>query len=203
MATINANQVKELRDVSGAGMMDCKRALTEAEGDMGRAKDLLREWGIAKSDKRSGREAREGVITSYIHHSGKVGVLLELNCETDFVARTEQFRTLAMDIAMHVAAANPQFVSEEEVDAATLEHERAICRQQALNEGKPEKVVDKIVEGRMQSFLKESCLLQQSYVKEDSKTIEQLLKEHSGVIGEKLGIARFVRYQVGEMAETA
>ncbi len=203
MATINANQVKELRDITGAGMMDCKRALTEAEGDMNRAKDLLREWGIAKSEKRSGREAREGVVTSYIHHSGKVGVLLELNCETDFVARTEQFRALAMDIAMHIAAANPTFVSSEEVDEATMEHERQICRQQALNEGKPEKVVDKIVEGRMQSYFKESCLMQQPYVKDDSKTIEQLLKENSGVIGEKLGVARFVRFQVGEMAETA
>jgi len=192
--------VKDLRDATGAGMMDCKRALTEAEGDMSRAKDLLREWGIAKSDKRSGREAREGVIASYIHHSAKVGVLLELNCETDFVARTDGFRTLANDLAMHVAAAAPIFVAPEDIDEATLEHERRITRQQALNEGKPEKIVDKIVEGRMNSYYKEVCLLQQPYVKDDSKTVESLLKESSGVIGEKLGVARFVRFQVGELA---
>lgn len=180
--------------------MDCKRALTEAEGDMSRAKDLLREWGIAKSEKRSGREAREGIITAYIHHSSKVGVLLELNCETDFVARTDQFRALASDIAMHIAAASPQFVTPEEISEATLEHERQICRQIALNEGKPENVIDKIVEGRMLSYFKEACLLQQPFVKDDSKTIEDLLKAFSGVIGEKLSIARFVRYQIGEQA---
>lgn len=203
MATINATQVKELRDITGAGMMDCKRALTEANGEMSQAKDLLREWGIAKSDKRSGREAREGVITSYIHHSAKVGVLLELNCETDFVARTEQFRALALDLAMHVAAAAPQFVGEEDVDPATIEHERKITRQQALNEGKPEKIIDKIVDGRMASYFKEVCLMQQAFVKDDSKTVETLLKEASGVIGEKLGVARFVRYQLGEMTQDA
>ncbi|MCX7012767.1 MAG: translation elongation factor Ts [Candidatus Sumerlaeota bacterium] len=201
MAEITASLVKSLRDATGAGMMDCKKALTEADGDMARAKELLREWGIARSDKRSGREAREGIIASYIHHSAKVGVLLELNCETDFVARTEQFKQLAGDLAMQIAAAAPTFVAAADVDEATLERERRLCRQQALNEGKPEKMIDRIVEGRMKSFYKEQCLLSQPFVKDESKDVESVIKEASGVIGEKLGVARFVRFAVGEKTD--
>ncbi|OPZ23005.1 MAG: Elongation factor Ts [candidate division BRC1 bacterium ADurb.BinA364] len=201
MTAISASMVKDLRDATSAGMMDCKKALTEAKGDMDRAKELLREWGIARSDKRAGREAREGLIISYIHHSGKVGVLLELNCETDFVARTDKFRELGNDLAMHIAAASPQFVSEADVDEASLESERRICRQQALNEGKPEAIVDKIVEGRMKSFFKDFCLLQQAFVKDEKKDIETLLKEMSGTVGEKISVSRFIRYQVGESAK--
>ena len=198
MADISATQVKDLREATGAGMMDCKKALVEAGGDIHRAKELLREWGIARSDKRAGREAREGVVCSYIHHSSKVGVLLELNCETDFVARTEAFRRLANDLAMHIAAAAPFYVSSDQVDQATLERERRLCRQQALNEGKPEKVVDRIVEGRMQTFFKEACLLRQPFVKDDSKDVESVIKEAGGTIGERISVARFVRFQVGE-----
>jgi len=198
VAAISASEVKKLRDVTGAGMMDCKKALVEAEGDLERSKELLREWGIARSDKRSGREAREGAIFSYIHHSGNVGVLLELNCETDFVARTEQFKELASDLTMHIAAAMPFYVSSDEVSAADLEKERRLTRQEALNEGKPEKIVDKIVEGRMNSFFKDTCLLSQAFVKDDKKDVESVLKEASGTIGEKISVARFVRFHVGE-----
>jgi elongation factor Ts len=201
VAEITAGLVKQLRDATGAGMMDCKKALVESQGDMERGKELLREWGIAKSDKRAGREAREGIVYSYIHHSGKVGVLLELNCETDFVARTDQFRQLANDLAMHVAASAPMCVSSEDVSQEDMERERRLIRQQALNEGKPEKIVEKIVEGRISSFYKDYCLLNQPFVKDESKIILELLEELSGTFGEKLSVARFARFQVGESAE--
>ena len=198
MANYTANDVKTLRERTGAGMMDCKNALVECDGDMDKAIDYLREKGIAIAAKKAGRIAAEGIVDSYIHMGGRVGVLLEVNCETDFVANGEMFRTLVHDIALQIAAANPQYVCKEEVPEEVIEKEKNILRAQALEEGKPEKIVDKMVEGRIKTFYEDNCLLNQKYVKDTSKTIEQVIIEATAQIGEKISVRRFVRYEMGE-----
>jgi elongation factor Ts len=195
---ISANDVKSLRERTGAGMMDCKHALSEAGGDVEKAIEILREKGLAAAVKKSGRIAAEGVVESYIHMGGKIGVLVEVNCETDFVAKTPEFKSFVHDIAMHIAAANPTYVTEDEVSEEDLEKERAILRAQALNEGKPEKIVDKMVEGRILKFKKEICLLEQPFVKDPDKTVKQLVTEQIARIGENVSIRRFTRYEMGE-----
>jgi len=190
--------VKALREKTGAGMMDCKRALQETGGDMDKATEYLREKGLAAAAKRAGRTAAEGLVESYIHLGGKLGVLVEVNCETDFVARTPEFREFVRDIAMQVAAANPQYLAKEDVPAAVLDKEREILRVQALNEGKPEKVVDRIVEGRLEKFYSENCLLEQPFIKDPDKKVHELLTEKIARIGENIVIRRFVRFQLGE-----
>jgi elongation factor Ts len=198
---ISAALVKELRERTGAGMMDCKKALAEAGGDMERAIEILREKGLASAAKKAGRVAAEGVIDAYIHAGGRIGVLVEVNCETDFVAKNADFREFVHDIAMHIAAANPQYVRREEVPSEVVEREREILRTQTLNEGKPEHIVDKIVEGRLDKFFKEVCLLEQPFVKDPDKTIDQLVKEKIAQIGENISIRRFARFVVGEGIE--
>ncbi len=198
MAEISAAQVKELRERTGAGMMDCKKALAACEGDMDKAIDLLREKGLAAAAKKEGRIAAEGMVESYIHGGGRIGVLLEVNCETDFVARGEEFRLFVKDIAMQIAAANPQFLNKEDVSEDVLQHEREILRAQALNEGKPEKIVEKMVEGRIEKFYKEFCLLEQAFVKDPEKSIRDLVLEKTAKIGERIVIRRFTRYELGE-----
>ncbi|MBQ7643003.1 MAG: translation elongation factor Ts [Clostridia bacterium] len=193
-----AQDVKTLREKTGCGMMDCKKALVETDGDMEKAIDFLREKGIAKAAKKAGRIAAEGIVDSYIHMGGRVGVLLEVNCETDFVAKGDMFRALVHDIALHIAAANPQYVTKEEVPAEVLEKEKAILRAQALEEGKPEKIIDRMVEGRINTFYEDNCLLCQKFVKDTSKTIEQVVIEATAQIGEKISVRRFVRYEMGE-----
>lgn len=201
---IDAKSVKNLRDKTGAGMMDCKKALVEAEGNEAKAVTILREKGLAAAARRSGRAANEGVIEAYIHLGGKVGVLVEVNCETDFVARNEEFRSFVRQICLQVAAANPQYMSKEEVPAEILKKERSILRAQALNEGKPEKIIEKIIEGRIEKFYKENCLLQQAYIRDQEITIKDLLSAIAAKIGENIVIRRFTRYVVGEdLAEEA
>ncbi|MCR4426797.1 MAG: translation elongation factor Ts [Firmicutes bacterium] len=195
---ITAAMVKDLREQTGAGMMDCKRALTEASGDMERAVMVLRERGLAAAAKRAGRETAEGVIDSYIHMGGRIGVLIEVNCETDFVAKNERFRQLVRDLAMQVAAARPSYVSREEVPAEILEREREVYRAQALNEGKPEKFVDKIVEGRLEKFFQEACLLDQAFIRDPERTVADVIREVIGVLGENITVRRFVRFERGE-----
>ena len=195
---IKAAEVAKLRQMTGAGMMDCKKALVETDGDMDKAVDYLREKGIAKAAKKAGRIAAEGIVDSYIHMGGRVGVLLEVNCETDFVARGDQFKELVHDIALQIAASNPQYVTVEEVPAEVIEKEKEILRAQAIEEGKPEKIVDKMVEGRIKTFYDENCLLCQKFVKDPSKTIEQLVVEATATIGEKIAVRRFVRFEMGE-----
>jgi elongation factor Ts len=196
--SIDASQVKMLRDATGAGVMDCKKALQEAEGDYDRALVILREKGLADAKKRSGRSTGEGIIDAYIHLNNRVGVLVEVNCETDFVARNEQFRSLVHDIAMHIAAAMPLYVSPEDIPEEVLEQERQIYRAQALNEGKQEKFLDKIVEGRLKKYYEQYCLLKQPFVKDPDKTVEQLVSETAAATGENIVVRRFVRYQLGE-----
>jgi len=196
--TISPKQVAELRARTGAGMMDCKRALTEAEGDMDKAAELLRKKGIAKADKRAGRSASQGLVVSYIHHNGQVGVLLELNCETDFVARNENFGQLAQDIALHVASMDPVGVTADDIPEELVATERRIAEEQVAAEGKPENIRDKIVEGKIKKFLSERALMDQPYVKDDKKTIGQLIKEVSGTLGEAISVKRFARFKVGE-----
>lgn len=198
---ITANDVKVLREKTGAGMMDCKKVLTEANGDMEKAIELLREKGLAAAVKKSSRIAAEGIVDSYIHMGGKIGVLVEVNCETDFVAKTDDFKALVKDIAMQIAAANPKYLCKEDVDSTELDKEREILRAQALNEGKPEKIVDKMVEGRIQKYYKEVCLLEQPFVKEPEKSVQDLVTEKIAKIGEKISIRRFVRYEMGEGLE--
>jgi elongation factor Ts len=198
---VSAEMVKELRKKTGAGMMDCKRALQETGGVMDKAIDYLREKGLAAASKRAGRTAAEGVIESYIHLGSKLGVLVEVNCETDFVARTDEFREFARDVAMQVAAANPLYLAKEDVPAEVLAKEKEILRVQALNEGKPEKVVDRIVEGRLTKFFSETCLLEQPFIKDPDKKVGDLLKEKMARIGENMIIRRFVRFRLGEMLE--
>jgi elongation factor Ts len=196
-----AQDVKALRERTGVGMMECKKALTETDGDMEKAVEVLRERGMAAVNKKSGRIAAEGIVTSYIHQNGKVGVLLEVNCESDFVAGNEDFKTFCHDVAMHIAASNPICVRVEEVDTSVLEKEKEIFRAQALNEGKPEAIVDKMVEGKVKKFYKENVLMEQDFVKDDSMTITQLVNEITLKIGEKVTIRRFVRYEMGEGLE--
>jgi len=195
--TITAQDVKNLRDRTGAGMMDCKKALEETNGDAEAAIDLLRTRGAAKAAKRASRAANEGVIGSYIHFGGKIGVLVELNCETDFVAKTEDFQSLAKDLAMHIAAANPIAVSPDDIPAEVVERERAIFLEQVKNEGKSEQIAAKIVEGRLRKYFEESSLLLQAFVKSPDKTVEQLVTEVSAKTGERIQVARFARLQVG------
>ncbi|MGE5573728.1 MAG: translation elongation factor Ts [Bacteroidota bacterium] len=198
---VTAENIKELRERTGAGMMDCKKALGETGGDMERAVAYLREKGLAKMHKRAGKVAAEGVVEAYIHLGGKIGVLVEVNCETDFVARTDDFRRLAKEVALQIAAGKPLFVSSEDVPASMLENERAIYRAQALNEGKPEAVVERIVEGRLKKFYTEVCLLDQPYIRDPEKTIRDLVAEVSAKTGEKVEVRRFARFELGEGVE--
>jgi elongation factor Ts len=200
MAEITAQLVKDLRDRTGAGMMECKKALVEAKGDIGDAEVLLRKWGIASAGKKATRATRQGLIGSYIHHGGQLGVLVEVNCESDFVARTDDFKELVHDVAMHIAAADPRFIRKEDVTPDVLAQEKDIARARALAEGKPEKVIDKIVEGRLQKFYEETCLLEQPFVKEATQSVGQLVKLKIAKLGENIGIARFVRFKVGDVA---
>lgn len=201
MAEITAALVKELRERTGAGMMDCKKALAATEGDMDKAIDFLREKGLAAAAKKAGRIAAEGLVESYIHGGGRIGVLVEVNCETDFVAKTDDFKSLVKDIAMHIAAANPSYLRREEVPAAELEHEKMVLSEQARNEGKPEKIIEKMVTGRIEKYYKEVCLLEQPFVKDPDKTISDLITESIAKIGENIAIRRFTRYQLGEGIE--
>jgi len=196
---ISPEQVKELRAKTGAGVMDCKKALIEADGDMEKAIIILREKGLAKAATKQSRSANEGIIESYIHGNGRIGVLVEVNCETDFVARNEKFKSLAKDLAMQVAAANPKYLSREDVPAEVIEKEREILRAQALNEGKPEKIVDKIVDGRMEKFFEENCLLEQPFIKDPDKKVSEIIMEKIAVIGENITVSRFVRFERGEV----
>lgn len=198
---ISASVVKELREKTGAGMMDCKKALVETGGDLEKAIEYLREKGLAAAAKKAGRVAAEGLVDSYIHMGGRIGVLVEVNCETDFVARTDEFRAFVRDIAMQIAATNPQYLSREDVPAEILEKEREILRVQALNEGKPEKVVEKIVSGRIEKFYKENCLLEQAFIRDTDITITDLVKEKISKIGENISIRRYVRFEMGEGLE--
>ncbi|MDD2627618.1 MAG: translation elongation factor Ts [Clostridia bacterium] len=197
---ITAAQVKELRELTGSGIMDCKKVLVETEGDVKKAVDLLRERGVAQAAKKAGRIASEGLVDSYIHN-GKYGAMVEINSETDFVSKNEEFVTFVRDIAMHVAAMNPQYVSREEVPTSVLEAEKEIIKQQALNEGKPEAVVEKMVEGRLNKYLADICLLDQPFVKDQDKTVKELLTEKIATIGENIVIRRFVRFERGEGLE--
>lgn len=198
MNDISAEDVKKLRELTGAGMMDCKKALQEAEGDMNRAVEILRERGLASAQKRAGRTATQGVIDSYIHHNNSVGVLVEVNSETDFVARTEEFRRLAKDVALHIASAMPQWVIREDVPEAVLETERRIYEAEARQQGKPDTVLDRIVDGKLQSFFKTTVLVDQPFVKDPDRSIQQLLDGVSAKVGEKVAVRRFVRYKLGQ-----
>lgn len=195
---ITAQLVKELRDKTGAGMMDCKNALGESEGDVEKALVFLREKGIAKAASKADRATSEGLITSYIHPGSKLGALVEINCETDFVARTDQFQTLIHDVAMHVAAANPLYVRREDADTEVIKKEADIYRQQAINDGKPEQVVDKIVEGRIEKYYSEIVLLEQPFVKDNDRKIGDLVKGAVAELGENIRVNRFVRFRLGE-----
>ncbi|MBD3217337.1 MAG: translation elongation factor Ts [candidate division Zixibacteria bacterium] len=195
---ISAKTVKELRDKTNAGMMDCKKALEESGGDLEKAVEVLREKGIAKAAKKSGRTTNEGIVASYIHPGDKLGVLLEVNCETDFVAKTDDFKNLVHDISMQVAAANPLVVSREELPQEVLEKEKQIYKTQALNEGKPEKIVEKIIEGRIEKYYKEVCLLEQPFIRDQDKSVTDLLNEAIATLGENITIKRFSRYRLGE-----
>jgi len=198
MAEITAQLVKDLRERTGAGMMECKSALVESKGDLGEAEIVLRKRGIASAHKKASRVTKQGLIGTYIHHGGQLGVMVEINCESDFVARTDDFKELVHDIAMHVAAADPKWVRKEDVPAAELEKEKDIQRARAIAEGKPEKVADKIVEGRMGKFYEEVCLYQQPFVKENTLTVEEVIKTKIAKLGENISVARFVRLKVGD-----
>jgi len=198
---ITAEMVKELRERTGAGMMDCKRALVETNGDIEKAIDELRTKGLAKAAKKAGRVASEGVVTSYIHGGGRIGVMVEVNCETDFVAKTNDFKQLAYDIAMQIAASNPEYLNREEVPQEVINREKEILKAQALEEGKPEKVIEKMVEGRVEKFFKERCLLEQAFIKDLDKSVQELINENIARMGENITIRRFARYEVGEGIE--
>ena len=198
---ITAEMVKELRERTGAGMMDCKKALGETNGDMEKAIDFLREKGLAAAAKKASRVASEGLVEAYIHGAGRIGVLLEVNCETDFVAKTDGFKSLVRDVAMQIAAANPSYVARQEVPEEILNHEREILRAQALNEGKPAHIVEKMIEGRLEKYYKEACLLEQPFIKDTDKTINQLITESVAKIGENISVRRFTRYHLGEGIE--
>ena len=198
---VTAAQVKELREKTGAGMLDCKKALEEAGGDMTRAAEILREKGLAAAASKAGRAATEGLVESYIHGEGRIGVLAEVNCETDFVAKTDNFRRFVRDIAMQIAAAAPKYVNKEDVPEEELNKEREILRAQALNEGKPEKIVDKMVEGRLAKYYSEVCLMEQQFIKDPDQTVAQLLNSMIAQIGENISIRRFVRFELGEGLE--
>jgi len=198
MADITAQLVKDLRERTGAGMMECKSALTEAKGDLGEAEIVLRKRGIASAGKKSSRATKQGLIGTYIHHGGQLGVMVEVNCESDFVARTDDFKELVHDLSMHIAAADPQFVRKEDVTPAAIEREKDIQRARVIAEGKPAAVADKIVEGRMGKYYEEVCLYQQPFVKENTLTIEDLIKTKVAKLGENISVARFTRFKVGD-----
>jgi elongation factor Ts len=197
---ISAQLVKQLRERTGAGMMECKKALVEAKGDLAEAEVVLRKQGIASAGKKSSRTTKQGVVGTYIHPGAQLGVLIEVNCESDFVARTEDFQELVKDLAMQVAAADPQFVRKEEVSEAALAQEREIQRARAINEGKPEKMADKIVEGRMNKYFEEVCLYEQPFIKENTTTIAEVIKTKIAKLGENISVSRFVRFKVGDTA---
>ncbi|MGI6213444.1 MAG: translation elongation factor Ts [Christensenellales bacterium] len=201
--SFTAQDVQKLRASTGVGLMDCKKALQETDGNMDKAVDYLREKGIAKAAKKADRVASQGIVDAYIHMNGKIGVLLEVNCETDFVARGEAFRTLAHDIALQIAASKPSYIDKDEVPKEEIEKEKSILKAQALNEPnpKPEKIIEKMIEGRVEKYYKEVCLLEQPYVKDPAKTIRQLINESIMVIGEKISVRRFVRFEMGEGLE--
>jgi len=198
MAEITAQLVKDLRERTGAGMMECKSALVEAKGDLGEAEIVLRKRGIASAHKKASRVTKQGLIGTYIHHGGQLGVMVEVNCESDFVARTHDFKELVHDISMHVAAADPKYVRKEDVPPAEIEKEKDIQRARALAEGKPEKMIDKIVEGRMSKFYEEVCLYQQPFVKENTLTVDEVIKIKIAKLGENIAVARFTRFKVGD-----
>lgn len=201
MAAVTAALVKQLRDRTNAGMLDCKKALEEANGDIAKAAELLREKGLAAAKNKAGRIATEGLVESYIHAGGRIGVLVEINCETDFVAKTDQFREFVRDVAMQIAATSPKYVSREQVPQEELDKEKDILRAQAINEGKPPHIVDRMVEGRIGKYFEEVCLLEQSFVKDQDKTIQVLVNEKIATIGENISIRRFVRFELGEGLE--
>jgi elongation factor Ts len=196
---VTAEMVKQLRERTGAGMMDCKKALTETDGNVEKAIEFLREKGLAAAAKKAGRIAAEGLVDSYIHGNGRIGVLVEVNIETDFAAANEEFKQFVKDVAMQIAAAKPEYVRREEVPAEVLEKEKEILTAQARNEGKPEKIIEKMVEGRIEKYYKEVCLLEQGWIKDPDKTIKQLLTEKIAAIGENINIRRFVRFERGEV----
>lgn len=198
MATISAAMVKQLREQTGAGIMDCKEALSECSGDVSKAVDFLRKKGLATAAKRAGRVTTEGIIESYIHMDSKLGVLVEINCETDFVAKNDDFKEFAKNIAMHITATNPVSIRPEDVPKETIEKEKEIYREQVREMGKPEKIVDKIVEGKLKKYFKENCLMNQAYVRDPDITIEDLLNEIVAKIGENIAIKRFARFKIGE-----
>ena len=198
---ITAQQVKELRDKTGAGMMDCKNMLTEADGDIDKAMVLLRKKGLASAQKKSGRVAAEGMIGHYVHGDGVIGVLVEVNCETDFAGRSEDFQELVKDLAMHIAAQDPGYVRREQVPAEVVDREKEIYRDAARSSGKPDKIIDKIAEGKLDAFFKMCCLYEQEFVKDTSVTVEQLINNLTGKIGEKIEVRRFVRFKTGEGLE--
>ena len=198
---ISAQQVKQLRERTGAPWLDCKMALAESKGDMAGAEVYLRKKGLASAQKRAGRATLEGVIGSYIHAGGKIGVLVELNCETDFVARTDEFQRLAHEVAMHVAATEPRFLRKEEVTPEILEREKDIYREQARATGKPEKILDRIVDGKMEKFYEEVCLLEQHFIKDPAQTVGQLIASHIAKFGENVAVRRFVRFKIGESTD--
>lgn len=200
---ISAKTVKDLRERTGAGMMDCKKALLQSDGDLDKAIDFLRKSGIAKAEKKGSRKASEGIIYSYIHHGDKLGVLLELNCETDFVAKTEGFNVLANNLAMQIAATNPISIDRDSIDKNYLQKEESIFKEQALSSGKPENVVDKIVKGKLEKLFSEICLLDQLYIKDTDKKISDLLNEAIATLGENIVIARFIRFAVGENSSSS
>lgn len=194
---INAKVIKELRERTGAGVMECKEALKEANGDIEKAIEILRKKGALKAEKKASRSANEGLIGAYIHAGGKIGVLVEVNCETDFVARTDEFQQLVKDIAMQIAAMSPEYISREDVPPEVIEKEKEIYREEALRSGKPEKVVEKIVEGKLEKFYQEKCLLEQPFIKDESKKVKDLITEVIAKLGENIRVSRFVRFQVG------
>jgi elongation factor Ts len=200
MAEITASLVKQLREITGAGMMECKSALSEANGDLSEAQTVLRKRGIASAGKKASRATKQGLIGTYIHHGGQLGVMVEINCESDFVARTDDFQELIHDVAMHIAASDPKFIRKEDVTAEVLAKEVEIQKARALAEGKPEKMLEKIVEGRLQKFYEEICLLEQPFVKEATLTVGQLVKTKIAKLGENISVARFVRFKVGDGA---
>jgi elongation factor Ts len=203
MSSVSAQQVRELRERTGAGMLDCQKALVQAGGDMDKAIQILREKGLATAQKKAGRVASQGLVASYIHAGGKIGVLIEVNCETDFVARTEEFQELVRDLAMQVAAANPRWIRREEVPEQVIASEREIYRAQAAGSGKPPQVIEKIVEGKLEKFFADTCLLEQPFIKDPDRTVQQLVTDAIAKIGENIVIRRFARFQLGELSEAA
>lgn len=201
MAEVTAGMIKELRERTGAGIMDCKKALQETQGNVDEAIAYLREKGLAAAAKKAGRVAAEGVVDAYIHLGGRVGVLIEVNCETDFVAKTDAFREFVKDMAMQVAASKPEYVSREDVPASVIKQEKEIYRAAAINEGKPERILDRIVDGRLEKFFQEACLLEQPFIKDTDKTVQQLLQELISHLGENISVRRFARFERGEGIE--